>query len=257
MFTTMNDIFRCILSRLCTLAPRYSGAPLIMCGLLFLTACCRLPLGNSPAVQSEATSSPVATPALSTAVSTRSPEPSPLLPTIAALDVPALQIGSAPPTPDVAAPISDAAPADPVRIVIEAINLDSRLINVGLDENRIPIVPPHDPGWYRLSARPGQGENIVVWGHVLRFRNAPDIPAPFARLREVPIGATITLSTAQGTSYRYTVTDQIWATPDQVQYILPQGQELLTLVSCIGEQVVVNDTLQMTHRLITIAYPAS
>jgi hypothetical protein len=38
---------------------------------------------------------------------------------------------------------------------------------------------------------------------------------------------------------------------------LPQGEERLTLVSCIGEKVIVNGATQMTHRLITIALPAA
>jgi sortase (surface protein transpeptidase) len=142
-----------------------------------------------------------------------------------------------------------------VRLEIAGIGLDRALISVGLDEQRIPIVPNHDVGWYNLSARPGQGENIVLWGHVLRFRATPNIPAPFAGLKELPIGAQATLYSADGSAHRYVVTQKVWATPDQVQYILPQGRELLTMVSCIGDKVVVDDGVEMTHRLITIAEP--
>ena len=53
------------------------------------------------------------------------------------------------------------------------------------------IVQDHDVGWYNLSAQPGQGDNIVLWGHVLRFSQTPKIPAPFARLKEVKPGATV------------------------------------------------------------------
>ena len=46
------------------------------------------------------------------------------------------------------------------------------------------------------------------------------------------------------------------ATPDQVQYILPQGSERVTLVSCIGQAVIVNgDVVNMSNRLITIGVP--
>src|SRR2546426_603033 len=82
---------------------------------------------------------------------------------------------AAPPPPRAATPPPAAHPADtagtsePVRIVIEDIGLDGRMVSVGLDENRIPVVPKHNVGWYNLSAQPGQGENIVLWGHVLRF----------------------------------------------------------------------------------------
>lgn len=144
----------------------------------------------------------------------------------------------------------------PVRLMIPVIELDQKLVPVGLDRNGVPIVPKHDVGWYNLSATPGQGENVVLWGHALRFRNAPHIPAPFARLKEAPVGAHITLYTADGAEHAYVVTQQVWVTPDQVEYILPTGREQVTMVSCIGDKVIVNGaTVDMTHRLITIAEP--
>lgn len=158
------------------------------------------------------------------------------------------------------APIASGAQAEkdnsPVRIVIKDVKLDRRLLSVGLDKNRIPVVPKHDIGWYRLSAMPGQGENVVLWGHVLRFKNTPKIPAPFARLKELKPGAAIQLHTKSGKVFTYTVTDQIWVTPDKVKYILPQGEERLTMVSCIGDKVLTQAGVEMTHRLITIAKPA-
>jgi LPXTG-site transpeptidase (sortase) family protein len=147
-------------------------------------------------------------------------------------------------------------PPVPARIQISAIKLDQRILSVGLDKNRIPIVPNHDVGWYNLSARPGQGENIVLWGHVLRFRNTPKKPAPFARLKELKVGDRIVLYDAKGTAHRYEVSQQVWVTPDQVEYILPVGSERLTLVSCIGDKVISNgEVVEMTNRLITIAEP--
>lgn len=172
------------------------------------------------------------------------------------LDIPALQLGQAAPT---AAPTPEKAgffANQPTRILIDAITLDQPLVPVGLDDTNVPIVPKHDVGWYYYSAQPGTGDNVVLWGHVLRFRDAPDVPAPFARLRDVQIGDRITVYAANGTAHQYIVNDLIWATPDQVEYILPQGQEMLTLVSCIGDQVIVNDSVELTHRLITVAFPA-
>jgi sortase (surface protein transpeptidase) len=146
--------------------------------------------------------------------------------------------------------------AEPVRIVIDSINMDRSLVSVGLDENRVPIVPNHDAAWYNLSAPPGAGDNVVLWGHVLRFQYAPEIPAPFARVDELEPGATITLYNAEGEPHYYTVSDQLWVKPEQVEFILPHGSERLTLVSCIGNEIIVNGSLQLTHRLITIATPA-
>jgi LPXTG-site transpeptidase (sortase) family protein len=157
---------------------------------------------------------------------------------------------------DPAAPAKQ--PLNPVRLKIDAIKLDRKLVSVGLDKQRIPIVPNHDIGWYNLSARPGEGENIVLWGHVLRFRSAPKKPAPFARLKELKVGDELVLYDAKGNAFRYAITRQVWATPDQVEYILPVGGERLTLVSCIGDKVIQGkEVVEMSHRLITIAEPVS
>lgn len=152
------------------------------------------------------------------------------------------------------ADLQEASP--PVRIVIKDIALDRKLVSVGLDKKRVPIVPKHDIGWYNLSAMPGQGENVVLWGHVLRFKKTPKIPAPFARLKELKLGTTIQLYNKAGQTFTYIVTEQIWVTPDKVEYILPLGEERLTMVSCIGDKVVTEAGVELTHRLITIAKPA-
>lgn len=172
---------------------------------------------------------------------------------------------TATPAPATATPVPvTAAPAPatqqhsgpPVRLVIPVIELDQKVVPVGLDRNRMPVVPKHDVGWYNLSAAPGQSENVVLWGHVLRFRNAPNVPAPFARLSEAPVGAQLILYSANGAAHHYVITRKVRATPDQVEYILPAGREQVTLVSCIGDKVIVNGaTVDMTHRLITIAEP--
>ena len=83
----------------------------------------------------------------------------------------------------------------------------------------------------------------------------PKIPAPFARLKELEVGDRLTIHTADGKRHRYEVIEKVWATPDQVEYILPQGRELVTMVSCIGDKVVTSAGVEMTHRLITIAAP--
>jgi sortase (surface protein transpeptidase) len=161
------------------------------------------------------------------------------------------------------APTATAPPAAvkasvPTRLVIDSIGLDYRVVGAGLDSSALPIVPDHDIGWYTDSAAPGQGDNVVLWAHVLRFRNAPNTPAPFARLKELPIGATVTVYDDQGAAHHYAVTQQVTATPDQVEYILPQGQERVTMVSCYGKNVIVNGgVVDMSHRLITIAEPVA
>lgn len=144
----------------------------------------------------------------------------------------------------------------PIRISIPAIGVDAPITAAGLDAQGVPIVPKHDVGWYTLSAAPGEGENVVLWGHVLRWLDAPQIPAPFARVKELAPGARINLTTRGGEVRTYVVQRQSWVRPDEVQHILPQGREQLTLVSCIGDQVIVEgEVIDMSHRLITVAVP--
>ena len=171
------------------------------------------------------------------------------------LDLPELDAAAEPRIAVTSVPQPTVLAGDPIRIVIDTIDLDQPLVPVGLDTERVPIVPKHDIGWYFYSAPPGAGENVVLWGHVLRFRDAPEIPAPFARLHELQPGATIALYNEAGQEFTYRVAEQLWVTPDQVNFILPQGREQLTLVSCIGDKIVVDNTVDMSHRLITIALP--
>jgi sortase (surface protein transpeptidase) len=187
------------------------------------------------------------------------PSPAPPPPTDAPAPLAAaVEASSAPGAPPPLAVAADrAALSAPQRIVIESIGLDRTLVDVGLDPENRPVVPDHDVAWYGRSARPGAGENVVVWGHALRFQSAPDLPAPLERVREAHIGDRVTLVTADGVAHRYVIAEQIWATPDQVAYILPSGDERLTIVNCIGDYVVdaSGAVVTMTHRLITIARP--
>ncbi len=222
-----------------------------------------------PTTEPTATPRPTVAP---TATPTAEPTPEPVAespaeaPATSAVDVaPDVVAADVNDTPELAAyeePITQVAytdanlpPNQPVRIQIPAIKLDYRPVAVGLDANRVPIVPKHDVGWYSLSAMPGQGDNIVFWGHVLRFKSAPKIPAPFARVKELKRGALIIITTASGKQMKYQVTNAVQVTPDQVQYILPTGKEQVTLVSCIGDNVVQNGSVTKKYRLITIAEP--
>ncbi len=174
-----------------------------------------------------------------------------------------LSTATAAPTEEIAATARPAAdiepgqPGEPTRIVIEAVGIDHTIVSVGLDKKRVPIVPDHDVGWYNLSAQPGQGDNVVLWGHVLRFRQTPKIPAPFARIKEAKPGAAVVLYDQAGKAHNYVVKQQIWVLPNEVEYILPKDKEMITMVSCIGDKVISNgEVVDETHRLITIAEPA-
>ena len=169
-------------------------------------------------------------------------------------DTPVLSQAVAPPTITETPTVSTEALL-PVRMTIPAIGVDVAPIPVGLDENRIPIVPKHDVGWYELGSVPTRGENIVFWGHVLRWLDSPDIPAPFANVKDLPLGSDIYIYTANGAEHHYQITNAVQVLPTQVEYVLPTGKEQVTLVSCIGDNVIVEGTLTKQYRLVTIAEP--
>jgi sortase (surface protein transpeptidase) len=158
------------------------------------------------------------------------------------------------PTP--AAPPEPIRASAPTRLVIDAIGLDMPILPVGIGEDGQPIVLDHDIGWWDHSAAPGNGDNIVLWAHVLRFLYSMDVPAPFERLAELPIGARVTLYDDLGDAHEYAVTQRVQVTPDQVEFMLPQYREMVTMISCYGDQVVVDGAVvDMSHRLIVIAEP--
>jgi sortase (surface protein transpeptidase) len=234
---------------------------------LLLSACGAAQPSEQPAA---APTQPAAT--APTAVPTAAPTAAP--PTEAPTVAPTAELFRADPTapvvlPPTTAPTQAAQPTtrpasqqdgqsrEPTRIVIDAVAIDQKIVSVGLDKNRVPVVPNHDVGWYNLSAQPGRGDNIVFWGHVLRFRQTPKIPAPFARLKEVKPGAKIVIYDQGGNTHTYVVKEQVWALPNEVEYILPKDKEMITLVSCIGDKVIDDgEVVDESHRLITIAEPA-
>jgi sortase (surface protein transpeptidase) len=244
-------------------APRLALTAL---ALLALTACSPAPSQTpetsshtlqglvAPAPQHDR-EQPLAAPSKRPAPPAAEPSPVPLAPTAApATAVAEPTLGPLAPT---AEPYGSQALTTPQRIVIASIALDQPLVAVGLDARNTPVVPDHDAAWYSRSASPGRGENVVVWGHALRFAGTPELPAPFERVKDARVGDTVTIVTADGAPHSYVISEQIWATPDQVRYILPTGDERLTIVNCIGDYVVdaSGAVVSMTHRLITIAEP--
>ena len=202
----------------------------------------------SSTAASSVTVSPQAT--LAEAVSTAEVEAPP---TSAVNEPPALAPAVAAPTPD--ADSSPVEASEPARLIIPAIAVDAAPRAVGLDERRVPIVPKHEVGWFQNSAVPGQGSNVVFWGHVLRWKDSPSIPAPFARLSELQKGAEVVVVTAAGEQHHFRVTKRVQVRPNQVDYILLTTSERVTLVSCIDDTVIMDGRVSKAWRLIVIAEP--
>ncbi|NJM07269.1 sortase [Candidatus Gracilibacteria bacterium] len=166
------------------------------------------------------------------------------------------QIATEPPDPVRAVHISTVE-----RVVIPSVAIDSKVIEVGWvveehDGRQVAVweVAEYAVGQHRGSANPGEGENIVLAGHVGGYGQV------FRDLYYVRPGEEITLYSA-GEAYRYVISERLVldeenAPPEQraanAKLIGPTGDEMVTLVTCwppTGNE-------KFTRRVIVRAFPA-
>ena len=163
-------------------------------------------------------------------------EPAPLVPSAAA------------PKPTVSSAVQPSAPVAAAeqlgtvtRLVIPTIAIDSKVVNIGWDYQQqgdalVPIweVAKYAVGHHRGSANPGEGENIVLAGHVGGYGHV------FRDLFYVRVGEPIVLY-SNGKAYNYKVKQRLvvledGATPEQqaanAKLIEPTGSEMVTLITC-------------------------
>ncbi|MFO7166975.1 MAG: sortase [Chloroflexota bacterium] len=127
------------------------------------------------------------------------------------------------------------------RIVIPSIGVDSKVVEVGweiqqTEQGEVAVwqVAEYAVGQHRGSGNPGEGENIVLAGHVGGYGKV------FKDLIAVKPGDSITLY-SKGQQYLYIVEEQVivkeeGVSPEQqaenARYIAPTGREVVTLVTC-------------------------
>lgn len=76
------------------------------------------------------------------------------------------------------------------------------------------------------SSRPGEGGNIVIYGH--------NTKSVFFFLSQLEIGQLIFITNQEGNIFTYQVDSVQTVEPDQIQYVLPTKDEVLTLYTCTG-----------------------
>jgi len=123
----------------------------------------------------------------------------------------------------------------PVRLRIPAIDVDTTLMQLGLNDDDKSINVEFDlsvAGWWKGGPRPGQVGPAVIMGHV-RF----NAPAVFTRLHSLHGGDEILVDRADGTTARFVVTQQgkykKVAFPSDLVYY-PTLKPELRLVTCGG-----------------------
>jgi sortase A len=125
-------------------------------------------------------------------------------------------IGESSPLPPPPPPEGDAA----ARLLIPTIGVDKVVVE-GVSVSDLK----RGPGHYPDSPMPGQPGNAAVAGHRTTYG------APFHRLDELEVGDEMLVTTLQG-SFRYTVSEQLIVSPDQVEVLDDFGDNRLTLTAC-------------------------
>jgi LPXTG-site transpeptidase (sortase) family protein len=148
-------------------------------------------------------------------------------------------------------------PSAGFRLVIDSIGVDAQVVQLGLDPRGVPQVPNDGAtvAWYDFSARPGEGGNAVLSGHV---RWAGD-PGTFADLDELEEGDVIRLRWTDGEETVYGVSANTLMDADDPQLLQamgPTAEDTITLITCGGTWVTnLNDPLggDFTERVVVQA----
>lgn len=109
--------------------------------------------------------------------------------------------------PDAAAPEAGVLPAAvPTRVRVPSVDVDSPLLELGLQEDGTVEVPPtgegSPAGWYRNSPTPGERGPAILLGHV---GNAHGRLGVFGRLEELGPGDVVEVDREDGTTAVFTV----------------------------------------------------
>jgi hypothetical protein len=136
----------------------------------------------------------------------------------------------------------------PSRISSAAANINGGIIPVGVDANgamAAPEGPNSDPIWFegfwwQYGVKPGQIGNAVIAGHLDRKDGSP---ALFWGLRKLKVGDSVYVSTVEGTTLHFVVTEvQTFYNPTggdsnpTLQRIFgPATTANLNLITCTGD----------------------
>jgi hypothetical protein len=126
--------------------------------------------------------------------------------------------------------------ADPVRVEIPVIAVDTSLVPLSIDATGALAAPERFDvaGWHREGPEPGEVGTAVIAGHV----DSRSGPAVFFRLAELSVGDPVHVHRADGTVVTFAVTRLAQYRKDQLpsaEVYGPTGGIELRLVTCGGE----------------------
>jgi sortase A len=140
------------------------------------------------------------------------------------------------------------APSLPTRLVIPAINLNSPVQHLGLNnkgEMDVPSGKTNNVGWYKHGTLPGQTGSAVMDAHVF---------AAFKNLKNLKVGEHIYVVNAQGETLDFVVRDSrvypLSQVPAELLFNRADSQRL-NLITCAGTFIQSAGTYD--HRLVVYA----
>jgi sortase A len=113
----------------------------------------------------------------------------------------------------------------PAKINIPDLKIDL-VVEEGFIQNGIWQISEKGASHLNTSARPGEGGNIIIYGH-----NKKVI---FGSLPFAQIGTKIIITDKNGKIYNYEVTDKLRVNPSRVDLLYPTDSEQLTIYTCTG-----------------------
>lgn len=113
----------------------------------------------------------------------------------------------------------------PVYIKIYPIGVD---VSIGetVIKDGVWVIQPNKASYLTASAGIGDKGNMIIYGH-----NKDNILGP---IRYIKAGAKIELKGSDEKTYYYEVLKTDVVNPDNLEYVLPKDEEVLTLYTCSG-----------------------
>jgi LPXTG-site transpeptidase (sortase) family protein len=128
--------------------------------------------------------------------------------------------------------------AAPLRLLVDSLEVDAPVIEMGVDDQGIPHVPRNgeDVAWYSFSSPPGAGSNAVFAAHI----NWEGASGVFGNLHVLQAGDTIRLISEDEHEYTYEVFANFAVDPyddDSLKVMDPTPKDTVTLITCGGSWI--------------------
>lgn len=113
----------------------------------------------------------------------------------------------------------------PIKIKIESLGIDLE-VEEGAIKDGVWQISENNVSHLNISKVPGEGGNIVIYGH-----NKKNL---FGPIRWIKVGDEIKVLNQEGKEFSYRVKEALTLTPDAIEYVYPKEEEILTLYTCTG-----------------------